>query len=467
MKQFMDDNFLLETSTARHLFHDCAAQLPICDYHCHLSPKEIYENKAPADLAELWLSGDHYKWRAMRAFGFSEAFCTGEKSGKEKFLAFAETLEAAIGNPLYHWAHLELQRYFHIFTPLNRQTAEQIWNQASKVMEKKDFRPRSLIERSHVTVLCTTDDPADDLCYHWLLEEDETFSVKVLPTFRPDKALNLTAPGFSAYLETLGKAAGISISTPDDVISALEQRIDYFNSIGCRVADHSFAYVPFTEADDDMISTAFQEALGGVAISQEEIDAYQTKIMLALGRKYASLGWAMELHMGALRNNNSRMFNLLGPDTGFDSIDDVQVAHPLAAFLNALESTEELPKTVLFNLNAKDNGVLAAMAGNFQTGGTGFSKIQFGPAWWFLDTLDGMTVQLKQLAATGLLGKFIGMETDSRSFTSYARHEYFRRILCNLIGGWAENGMFENNMGILKTLIENICYQNAVNYFNF
>lgn len=466
MKQFMDDHFLLTTPTAQHLFYAYAASMPICDYHCHLSPKEIYYNEAPGDLAELWLAGDHYKWRAMRSCGFGEDYCTGGKSGEEKFLAFAKTVQFAIGNPLYHWTHLELQRYFQITTPLNEHTAPKIWNQSKQVIAQCDFRPRSLIQQSNVKVICTTDDPADSLEYHKLLAADPTFPVKILPTFRPDKALQLCSPEFPSYLKKLGNAAGTNICTPADLIHALEQRMEVFHQAGCRVSDQSFSYVPYREAEDTVIDTIFAEALDGAALSEEEIDAYQTHVMLALGKKYHQLGWGMELHMGALRNNNTPAYQALGPDTGFDAIDDARIAAPLSRFLDTLEQTGQLPKTVLFNLHPKDNAVVSAIAGNFQTG-DGICKIQFGPAWWFLDTLDGMTAQLKQLASTGILGKFIGMETDSRSFTSYARHEYFRRILCEIVGQWVENGMYENNETLLKKLIEGICYNNAMNYFNF
>lgn len=466
MKAFMDQDFLLEYETAKQLFHGVAEQMPICDYHCHLSPKEILENRAPKDLAQLWLSGDHYKWRAMRACGFQEDYCTGSKPGAEKFSAFAKTLEMAIGNPLYHWAHLELQRYFGIHVPLNSDSAPAIWAETKLQMTRQDFRPQTLIRRSNVQLLCTTDDPADALEYHRQLEADAAFPVRVLPGFRPDRALYLCHPGFSDYLKQLERASGILIHSPDDLIAALEQRADFFHAAGCRVADHSFAYVPSALADDDTINQNFQSALDGMTLTQEEIDAYQTKIMLALGKKYAALGWAMELHIGAMRNNNSRMFTLLGPDAGYDSMGDAQVAYPLSRFLDALEQENSLPKTVLFNLHAKDNPVLAAMAGNFQSAPLA-GKIQFGPAWWFLDSIDGMTAQLRQLASVGLLGNFIGMETDSRSFTSYPRHEYFRRLFCNLIGGWVEQGRYENNPTLLAELVQKVCYQNAIQYFNF
>lgn len=461
----MDKNFLLDTDTAKKLFFDYCADMPICDYHCHLSPKEIYENKNPQDISQLWLGGDHYKWRAMRSCGVDEDYCTGNKSGIEKFEKFAYTLQYAIGNPLYHWAHLELQRYFGINTPLSAKTADDIYKRANDKIKNGDFTPQSLIAKSNVKIVCTTDDPADSLEYHALLAKSD-FGCRVLPGFRPDKALSIEQNGFADYIGTLAKAADIDIKSYKDVIAALLKRVDYFNENGCRVSDHAFNYMPFEPADDSTVETAFQKAMNGEPVSEKERDAYKTAVMLALGEKYYELGWAMEIHLGAMRNNNTAKFKLLGPDTGFDSVGDDQTAYTLSRFLDALEVKGKLPKTVLFNLNNKDNIVLATMLGNFQ-GSEAESKIQFGPAWWFLDTMDGMTEQLKSLANLGVLGKFIGMETDSRSFTSYARHEYFRRIMCRLIGRWVEDGWYANDDEILKEIVCGISYNNAVKYFNF
>lgn len=461
----MDKNFLLDTDTAKKLFFDYCADMPICDYHCHLSPKEIYENKTPEDISQIWLGGDHYKWRAMRSCGVDEDYCTGNKSGLEKFEKFAYTLQYAIGNPLYHWAHLELQRYFGIDTPLSAKTADDIYKRANEKIKNGDFTPQSLIKNSNVKIVCTTDDPADSLEYHALLAKSD-FSCRVLPGFRPDKALSIEQNGFADYIKTLAKAADVDIKSYKDVIAALLKRVDYFNENGCRVSDHAFGYMPFEPADDSAVETAFQKAMNGEAVSEKERDAYKTAVMLALGEKYYELGWAMEIHLGAMRNNNTAKFKLLGPDTGFDSVGDDQTAYTLSRFLDALEVKGKLPKTVLFNLNNKDNIVLATMLGNFQ-GSEVESKIQFGPAWWFLDTMDGMTEQLKSLANLGVLGKFIGMETDSRSFTSYARHEYFRRIMCRLIGRWVEDGWYADDEEILKEIVCGISYNNAVKYFNF
>ncbi|MCH5316701.1 MAG: glucuronate isomerase [Eubacterium sp.] len=466
MNSFMDKDFLLDTPTAKKLFHEYCENLPICDYHCHLSPKEIYENEAPADISQLWLSGDHYKWRAMRSCGVSEDYCTGNRTGREKFQKFAYALQYAIGNPLYHWAHIELQKYFGIDTPLSAKTADEIYDRANEAMAKGDFRPQSLITRSNVKVICTTDDPIDDLKYHKLLKEVDGFDCQVLPSYRPDKALNANLDGFAEYINKLGEIAGVEIKSYKDVIAALLKRADYFNEVGCRISDQSFDYVPFTIADDDEIEAIFTRAMKGEALTQAEVDAYRTKIMLALGEKYHELGWAMEIHIGAMRNNNTAMFKKLGADVGFDSIGDHNIAHTLSRFLDALNVKGKLPKTILFNLNNKDNVVLATMLGNFQSD-EAESKIQFGPAWWFLDTMDGMTDQMKALGNLGILGKFVGMETDSRSFTSYGRHDYFRRILCALIGRWVEDGWYANDEEILAEIVQGISYNNAMKYFNF
>ena len=466
MNKFMDKDFLLDTKSARHLFHDFAENMPICDYHCHLSPKEIYENEQPSDISQLWLSGDHYKWRAMRSCGVSEKYCTGDATPKDKFLKFGETLGWCIGNPLYHWAHIELQRYFGIDTPLNVKTAEDIYERANKAIAEGDFRPQSLITKSNVKVVCTTDDPIDSLEYHKKLAEVDGFDCKVLPSFRPDKALNINLDGFADYIKALGESAGVKIKHFDDVITALLKRADYFDSVGCKVSDQAFDYVPYREADDDDLDEIFEKAMKGKRPKQKDTDKYRTAVMLAIDKKYAKLGWAMEIHIGAMRNNNTAMFEKLGADTGFDSVGDCEIAAPLSRFLDALNKDGNLPKTILFNLNDKDNTVLATMLGNFQSSEAA-GKIQFGPAWWFLDTMDGMTAQMKSLGNLGVLGKFVGMETDSRSFTSYGRHEYFRRIMCRLLGDWVENGWYANDDEMLKQIVEGICFDNAMEYFKF
>ena len=466
MKPFMDSEFLLNTKAARRLFHDYAEAMPICDYHCHLSPQEIYENRQPENIAQLWLSGDHYKWRAMRSAGVEERYCTGDAAPKEKFIKFAETLQYCIGNPLYHWAHLELQRYFGIDTPLNAKTAEAVYERANRAIAEGDFRPQTLIARSHVKVVCTTDVPVDSLEYHRLLQEEKAFDCQVLPSFRPDKALNIQLDGFVDYIHALEKAADCRIETVADVIAALEKRADYFHTVGCRIADQAFDYVPYRPAEPEKLNKIFRKAIKGEKPDQKDADRYRTAVMLALGKKYAALGWTMEIHIGAMRNNNTAMFRALGADTGFDSVGDCAIAAPLSRFLDALNTEGCLPKTILFNLNDKDNTVLATMLGNFQSSETA-GKLQYGPAWWFLDTMDGMTAQLKSLGNLGVLGKFVGMETDSRSFTSYARHEYFRRILCRLLGEWVEEGMVDDDEEVLREIVQGICYHNAMKYFNF
>lgn len=459
--KFMDKDFLLSTKTAQRLYHNYAKNMPIIDYHCHLSPKEIYEDKKYENITQVWLYGDHYKWRAMRSYGLDERFMTGGASDREKFDAWAKVLSVCIGNPLYHWTHLELQRFFGIETPLNEKTAGEIWEKTEEKL--KSMSARYLITSSNVEVVCTTDDPADSLEYHILLAKDDSFKTKVLPTFRPDKAVNITADGFADYIATLGKASGVEIKTVADVIRALEIRADFFAEIGGRLSDHAFVYVPFEIATDEEIDSIFARAMSGEKVSEKEGDCYKTKVMLALGKKFHELGWTMQLHMGALRNNNSKMFEKLGPDTGFDSIADDKLAENLSRFLDALDKDGNLPKTILYTLNPVHNFVLGTMLGNFQSSEAP-SKIQFGTAWWFVDHKDGMEEQMRNLASLGLLAKFIGMLTDSRSFLSYPRHEYFRRILCNLIGNWVEGGEYPADEDALKEIVEGICYKNAKAY---
>ncbi len=459
--KFMDKDFLLSTETARKLYHEYAAQMPIIDYHCHLSPKEIYEDKRYENITQVWLYGDHYKWRAMRSAGLDEKFMTGDASDREKFDAWAKVMPLCIGNPLYHWTHLELQRFFGIDTPLSPGSADEIWEATKEKLQ--NMSARRLIEASNVDVVCTTDDPADTLEYHIALAKDSSFKTKVLPTYRPDKAVNITAEGFGDYIKALGAAAGIEIKTVDDVIAALISRADFFAANGGKLSDHAFVYVPYEEATDAEIDAIFARAMAGEKVTEAEGDCYKTKVMLALGRKFHDLGWAMQLHIGAQRNNNSRMFKKLGPDTGFDSIADDKIAEKLAKFMDALDKEGALPKTILYTLNPVHNFVLGTMLGNFQSSEAP-SKIQFGTAWWFVDHRDGMEEQMRNLASLGLLSKFIGMLTDSRSFLSYPRHEYFRRILCNLIGRWVENGEYPADWDALEEIVKGICCNNAKNY---
>ncbi len=464
MKAFMDANFLLNNKTAEELYHDYAEKMPIIDYHCHLIPKEIAQDKKYRNITELWLAGDHYKWRAMRGNGIEEKYITGDASDKEKFLKYAETISRCIGNPLYHWTHLELRRYFGIDTVLSLDTAEEIWNRCNEILASGQLSARELINRSNVVAICTTDDPADTLEYHKSIAADPLFKVKVLPAFRPDKAINLEKDGFAEYLTRLGKAAGINIRSFEDLKKALVSRIEFFHDAGCKISDHAQEPLVYGDATGAEASGIFEKALSGQPLTEIEIKKYKTQVLLFLGREYAKRNWVMQLHLGVLRNANSCMMKKLGPDTGFDTIGDHTFAEDLAKILNALEETNELPKTILYTINPRENEVLATMAGCFQGGGIP-GKIQFGSGWWFNDQKDGMIRQMIALANLGLLSRFVGMLTDSRSFSSYTRHEYFRRILCNLIGEWAENGEAPRDMKLLGGMVQDICYNNAVNYF--
>lgn len=389
MKSFMDEDFLLTTDTAKEIFNYGAKDTPIFDWHCHLSPKEIYENKAPRDIAELWLGGDHYKWRAMRGYGVDEKYITGYSAPYEKFLKYAETLSYCIGNPLYHWTHLELQRYFDIREPLSHKSAPAIWEKCNEKIRNGGFTPRELIEKSNVACVCTTDDAADSLEYHALLKEDKSFKCKVLPAFRPDKAFLIDSPVFISWVKAMENAAQMKITSFKDLKNALGKRIDFFESMGCRASDHALMYCPYSEATDEELEKIFKKALAGEKFTTDELDKYRTAILQFLGREYAKKGWVMELHLGAMRNNNTKMFERLGADTGFDSVADCQIAEKLSRFMDSLEKDGLLPKTVLFTLNPKDNTVLGTMLGNFQSA-EAQSKIQFGSAWWFNDHYDGM-----------------------------------------------------------------------------
>ncbi|WP_330389548.1 glucuronate isomerase [Cellulosilyticum sp. I15G10I2] len=460
----MDENFLLETQTAQVLYHTYAKNVPLFDYHCHLSPQEIYEDKHFKDLAELWLGGDHYKWRLMRANGIEEQFITGQADGYDKFKAWASCMPYAMGNPLYHWSHLELQRYFDIKEVLSEKTADTIWQSANAKINQPDFSARKLIEASNVYALCTTDDPVDTLEYHIKLKEDASFKPKVLPAMRPDKALEITDKDFKDYIERLARITDIEISNFERLCAALKRRIDFFHEVGCRASDHGFTCLPYEDYTDEEIEKIFKKALKGDTLTHKEADQYKTALMVALGGMYKKKNWGMELHIGALRNNNTKSLLNIGINTGFDSVHDSEIASNLSRLLDRLERQDDLPKTVLFTMNPKDNWILASMAGNFQSS-EAISKIQFGTAWWMQDHRDGMIDQMRSLANSGLLGRFIGMLTDSRSFLSYPRHEYFRRILCNLIGGWIENGEYADDLEQTGAIIQDICLYNAKRYF--
>lgn len=466
LKKFMDENFLLSNKTAIELYHNYAKNMPIIDYHCHIDPKEIYENKKFNNITEVWLYGDHYKWRAMRCNGIDEKYITGDGSDYDKFLAWAKTIPMSIGNPLYHWTHLELQRFFGIYEPLDEDTAPAIWKKANELLSGEGFRARDLITKSKVETICTTDDPTDTLEYHIKLKEDESFNVNVLPTFRPDKGIEINLDGFVSWVKKLEGILEITISNYDEFLNAFDSRVRYFHSVGCRIADHGIdGTVVYADTSKEDAAAIFAKALNGEVVSLDEEKKYKTYTLTHVFKLYHELGWAMQLHIAALRNNNNRMFEKIGPNTGFDSINDESIAYPLSRLLDSVDKENSLPKTILYTLNPKDNYVLGAMIGNFQGEGIP-GKMQFGAAWWFNDNKDGMIEQMKALANLGLLGRFVGMLTDSRSFLSYTRHEYFRRIACNLIGEWVENGEVPGNIKLLKTVVEGICYNNAKEYFN-
>jgi len=466
MKPFLDEDFLLSTSTAQRLYHEYAASQPIYDYHCHLNPKVIAENQPFSNLTEIWLAGDHYKWRGMRTAGIEERFITGDASDEEKFKAWAKTVPLCVGNPLYHWTHLELRRPFGITnTVLNPESAAGIWAQCNELLATPEFSPRGIMKQMNVKMVGTTDDPVDSLQYHQTIAEDSSFVIDVLPTWRPDKVFKIELNSFAPYLTQLGKAADIEIERFDDLLTALERRLNHFDEHGCRAADHGIEVVRFAPIPDEYtLDQIMHRRMNGRDLSEFEIAQFSTAVQVWLGKQYAKRGWVMQLHIGAQRNNNTRMFRLLGADAGFDSIGDGSYATELAALLDAMDVSNELPKTILYCLNPRDNEMLATMIGNFQGDGIG-GKIQFGSGWWFNDQKDGMQRQLEQLSQLGLLSQFVGMLTDSRSFLSYTRHEYFRRILCNLIGKWVENGESPNDMKMLGRMVQNICYHNARNYF--
>lgn len=475
MKEFMDSNFLLETETAKHLYHDYAAKLPLVDYHCHINPREIWEDRRFENLAQVWLggrnpdgsvAGDHYKWRLMRANGVPEEYVTGSKPAYERFLKFVQALEMAIGNPMYHWCHLELQQFFGITEPLTMENAPRIWNICNEKLGKDPgFTARGLIRKANVAFVGTTDDPIDSLEWHKKLAADKTLGFQVCPSFRPDKAVNLQKSGFAAYIHALSISVGREcLNTVQDVCNALVQRLEFFRQQGCRASDHGLDYVPYQEVTMEEANMAYQKALRGELLTQREIEGYQTILLMHLGQAYHRLGIVMQIHYSCLRNTNARQFRNLGPDSGYDAIAQNTCGSNVALLLSSLDATEQCPKTILYSLNPADNAQLGSLIACFQSG-TMPGKIQHGSAWWFNDNKVGMAEQMTSLANQGLLGNFVGMLTDSRSFLSYARHEYFRRILCNLIGTWVENGEYPSREETLRKIVEAICYTNAVRYF--
>ena len=476
MRQFMDQDFLLSNDTAKHLYHDYASSMPLVDYHCHIPPQEIYEDRRFDNLAQVWLGGknpdgsyfgDHYKWRVMRSNGVSEDYVTGDQPAYQRFLKFVEALEMAIGNPMYHWCNLELRQFFGITKPLTLDTAQEIWDTCNeKLRTDTDLTVRGIIRKANVAFIGTTDDPVDTLEWHEKIAADPTISVKVCPSFRPDKAINITKPGFVEYLAVLAKSVGKEkLTTVDEVCAALVERLEYFHARGCRASDHGLDYIPYREGTPEEVEAAYQKALAGQALTLEEAEKYQTAILLCLGKAYSRLNIAMQLHYSCIRNNNERMYRIMGADTGFDAIAQNTCGESIARLLSALDLEQACPKTILYSLNPADNAQLGTLIGCFQDS-TVPGKIQHGSAWWFNDTKTGMEDQMRSLASLGLLGNFIGMLTDSRSFLSYARHDYFRRILCNLLGQWVENGEYPNHDASLQKIVEGICYRNAARYFD-
>lgn len=465
MIKFLDRDFLLKTETAKTLYHDHAENLPILDYHCHINPMDIYEDKRYDTITEVWLGGDHYKWRAMRACGVPEKYITGDAAAAEKFQKWAETIPNLIGNPLYHWTHLELQRYFGITEPLTGDNAMEIYERCNAQLRKLSVR--EMIRRSNVKLICTTDDPADDLRAHELLAADLTTRLVVLPAFRPDKAMRADKPDFPQYIKRLEGVVGYPINTVEDMSRALRDRIEYFDKHCCRVSDHGMDCAFCVETDEDTLNDIFARAKAGEKITWNEQLAYHTALLLAVGKEYAKRDWVMQLHFGCIRDNSSIMFQKLGPDTGYDAVNDLPNAAGLSMLLDTLERAGDLGKTILYSLNPADNSVIGTIMGAFQTDSSVPGKLQQGSAWWFNDHKPGMEAQMTSLMSLGAMGTFNGMLTDSRSFLSYTRHEYFRRILCNLFGQLVEDGEYPADLKRLGQMVENISYYNTLRYFRF
>ncbi len=464
MSSFIRNDFMIHNDFGQVLYDKYAKDMPIFDFHCHLDAKEIWENRKFKNITQVWLGGDHYKWRVMRACGIPEEKITGNSSDYEKFMEWAKTVPLLVGNPLYHWTHLELLRFFGIEETLNENTAEVIWNRVNDLLQRDEFSTRNLIEKSNVYAVCTTNDPIDNLEYHIRIREEGKMKTKIIPAMRPDKALQVEAEGFAEYVEKLAQAAKMEIKSFKDMKTALAKRIAFFDRCGCGACDHAFNYIPYARADEKTVNAIFQKALKKEPIIKKEENQYKTELMVFLAKEYKKYDWAMELHIGALRNNNEKMFQRLGADVGYDSVNDYNYAPQLAALLSDMEVEDQLPKTILFTLNPKDNYILSTIAGCFQGEKYGISKIQFGTAWWFNDHKEGMIRQMKDLAATGVLSKFIGMLTDSRSFLSYPRHEYFRRILCDLLGEYVELGEYPRDEKTLGKIVQDICFNNAKAY---
>ena len=462
----MDENFLLQTKTAQDLYHKHAAKMPIFDYHCHINPQEIAEDKQFENLTQIWLYGDHYKWRGMRTNGVEEKYCTGDASDWEKFEKWAETVPHTLRNPLFHWTHLELKKFFGIDKILSPETAKEIWDECNAKLQTPEYSVRNIIRMANVNTICTTDDPIDSLEYHRQIKEDG-FEVDVLPAWRPDKAMAVeNKAAYNAYLDKLAEASGVGIRTFDDLMKALDNRHQFFHDNGCRLSDHGLETIIAEDYTENEINVIFSKIRGGSDLTSQEILKFKSCMLYKFGIMDHSRGWTQQFHIGALRNNNTRLFKKLGPDTGFDSIGDFEIARPLSKLLDRLDTSNQLSKTIIYNLNPRDNYLIGTMIGNFQDGSVP-GKIQFGSGWWFLDQKESMEQQMNALSNLGLLSRFVGMLTDSRSFLSYTRHEYFRRTLCNLLGNDVENGEIPYDMELLGTMIENICFNNAKEYFNF
>ena len=466
MRTFLDENFLLSNKTAQQLYHEYAKPMPVIDYHCHLPQQQIAEDLQFKNLTQVWLYGDHYKWRAMRTNGVDESYCTGNKSDKEKFEQWAATVPYTLRNPLYHWTHLELQRYFDVHDILNPQSAGKIYDTCTALLQTKEYSVRNLLRRMNVKMVCTTDDPVDSLEYHIRLKE-EGFEIPILPAFRPDHAMNVSKPElFNQYLKKLEAVSNISISSFDDFLYALQSRHDFFASAGCSVSDHGLEELYAEDFTGSEIDSIFNKIHGGKQLSETEQRKFKSAMLVHFAEWDWEKGWVQQFHIGAMRNNNSRMLQQLGPDTGWDSIGDFSQGRALSSFLNKLDSDNKLAKTIIYNLNPADNELMATMLGNFNDGSVA-GKIQFGSGWWFLDQKDGMIKQMNALSNMGLISKFVGMLTDSRSFLSYPRHEYFRRLLCNLFGEEIENGELPGDIAWVGSIIQDICYRNARNYFGW
>jgi glucuronate isomerase len=466
MKQFMDKDFLLQTDVAKELYHNHAAKMPIFDYHCHINPQEIAEDKEYDNITQLWLYGDHYKWRGMRTNGVDEKYCTGNASDWEKFEKWAETVPHTLRNPLFHWTHLELKKFFGIDKVLSPATAKEIWEECNAKLQTPEYSCRGIIKMANVHTICTTDDPVDSLEYHRAIKADG-FETNVLPAWRPDKAMAVNnAETYNAYLSELEEAANINIKSFGDLMDALDDRHEYFHLNGCRLSDHGIETILAEDYTEAEIEKIFSKVRKGGTLTKEEVVKFQSCMLYEFGIMDHSRGWTQQFHIGALRNNNTRLFKKLGPDTGFDSIGDFDIARPLSRLLDRLDMENKLSKTILYNLNPRDNELMATMIGNFQDGSVP-GKMQYGSGWWFLDQKDGMEKQMQALSNLGLLSRFVGMLTDSRSYLSYTRHEYFRRTLCNLLGNDVENGEIPYDMELLGSMVENICFNNAKAYFNF